>query len=151
MRIRKIANVGAIVAKVINNFLSTSATDALSAGKGKELYERTIIETVTNSNGTAIKYSDGTMIVTQKVGVSQAVTTSWHGLYVSAKSFPDFPVAFTTLYSCSLTLEGALYNAWVMTSAANTLTKAGSIYLISAESIATFNGYVNVIAVGKWK
>lgn len=40
MKIKKIANVGAIVAKVIDNFLSTSGVDALSAGKGKDLNDR---------------------------------------------------------------------------------------------------------------
>ena len=53
MRLRKVANVGAIVAKVINNFLSTSSTDALSAGKGKELKDMidgTVLWTNPNSN-----------------------------------------------------------------------------------------------------
>lgn len=72
MKIRKIANVGAVVAKVIDNLLSTSNTDALSAkqgnvlnnklnystdeievGKwtdGKTLYRKTIVTTMTSTN-----------------------------------------------------------------------------------------------------
>ncbi len=57
MFIKKIANVGAIVAKVIDNFLSTSATDALSAGKGKELYDliNSLTSRVTNIENSMYK------------------------------------------------------------------------------------------------
>lgn len=124
----------------------------LKNSNNENLYPNVIVEKVVNSNGTAIKYADGTMIVTQRVGISRSISSSWGNNFISpAINLPDFPVAFTTLYSCVYSLESKLYNAWIMSRSPNYKTRAAGCFLISPENITTFTGYINVFAVGRWK
>lgn len=107
----------------------------------------------TSNNGNVLKFNNGLMIITQKIAVNTAINTSWQGHYISSTiNMTNFPVEFTNLLSCTLTLESTnSTNAWLMTDGTNSVAKAGNARLISPESISTFQGNINVIAIGTWK
>lgn len=105
-----------------------------------------------NANGNWIKYSDGTMICTISKDVSFSTYTQDGTIYYYDINNINFPQTFTELNSVN-----ASFNS----------TKAGKfpwlgIYNATTSSIARirlFNyynsndnaGYINVIAIGKWK
>ena len=131
--------------QIVDNLDGNSTTDAPSQRAVNSLVS-------TSNNNNVIKFNNGIMIITQKISVSTAITTSWKNHYISLIYPSTFPVAFKTLLSCTLTLESTnSRNAWLMTNEPNSISKAGSVYLISPESIATFNGNINVVAIGTWK
>ena len=107
----------------------------------------------TSNNGNVLKFNNGLMIITQKVAINTAITTSWQGHYISSTiNMTNFPVEFINLLSCTLTLESTnSTNAWLMTDGTNSVAKAGNARLISPESISTFKGNANIIAIGTWK
>lgn len=136
---------------IIENSLdSDSTTDAPSVHAVNEKINNLI---TTSNNGNVIKFDNGLMIITQKIAVNNAINTSWQGHYISSTiNMANFPVKFTNLLSCTLTLESTnSTNAWLMTDGTNSVTKAGNARLISPESISTFQGNINIIAIGTWK
>ena len=117
------------------------------------------IQTIINSNGTAIKYPDGTMIVTQQYETS-VLSTDWvawgSGFAVPLKTPPNFPVAFVgNVPTVTQTLEATGSNGLLLTKTENTsystLNRAGACQVLrpATGSNATFK--VNVIAIGRWR
>ena len=89
-------------------------------------------EVVTNSNGTAVKFSDGTMICTLNIAVmDQAIDTKYGdtALYYKTRDW-TFPVAFTERPSvvCSMFKWGT-GGSW------------GGVYSINSNANATLIGY----------
>ena len=117
------------------------------------------IQTVTNDNGTAIKYPDGTMIVTQQyeTTVTNASWVVWgSGYTVPLNTPPNFPVAFVgNTPTVTQTLEAKSSNGMLVTRMETTsyssLTRAGScqVFRPSVGYDGTFR--VNVIAIGRWR
>ena len=122
---------------------------------GKPNYEG-IVEIIKNENGTAIKYSDGTMICRKNVPVTNAtIGTNWGGgIYISgtlyigsfAESFiepPDYTYSWVSKKS-----------AWLMPQGGGSYESSSAgiaLQLVSVGSQSGVNGYINVIAVGRWK
>ena len=89
-------------------------------------------EVVTNSNGTAVKFADGTMICTLNIAVTdQAIDTKYGdiSLYYKTRDW-TFPVAFTERPSvvCSMFKWGTS-GSW------------GGVYSINSNASATLIGY----------
>ena len=154
MKIKKIYQ-GSIPENKILNAHSTSQTDTYSCEKINEMTER---ETITNDNGTAIKFPDGTMLVTQQYTRTVQTWNNWGNLYSQVLDAPpNFPVQFVTkpVVTQSLeTLEGN-GNGWIGTATENvgiaTEIRAGAVQVIRASSSSTNTFNINVIAVGRWK
>ena len=108
----------------VNDSYSTSTTEPYSAN-----YVNNLITTISDTNGTAMKFDNGMIIQTKKITVNTSVNTSWQGHYISSSiSIANFPVTFTTMLSRTVTLETSnSKNAWVMSDGAN------AIRLISPE------------------
>lgn len=117
------------------------------------------IQTITNDNGTAIKYADGTMIVTQQyeTTVTSSDWVTWgSGYTVQLKTPPNFPVAFVgNAPTVTQTLEAKTGNGILSTrmetTSFSTLNRAGAcqVFRPATGSNATYK--VNVIAIGKWR
>ena len=117
------------------------------------------IQTITNDNGTAIKYPDGTMIITQQyeTAVKSADWVAWgSGYVVTLKTPPAFPVAFVgDAPTVTQTLEAKSSNGMLATRMETTsyssLNRAGScqVFRPSVGYDGTFK--VNVIAIGRWR
>ena len=131
---------------------STNVTD-----KEKNTYSANIIDnltkTVTNDNGTAIKFPDGTMICTKKVDFyNVAVKTTWGNVFMSdvlelgnfAETFSGAPV--TTITPMTGTA------CWIATANIANASYCSSIRVIRTQSTDSIsNVRVNIMAVGRWK
>lgn len=110
----------------------------------------TIIESGSNSNGTYIKYSDGTMICYNSKQVTEQVTSTWGALYVSQQvSLGTFPQAFINIPTLNVYCSGN-QSIMIVAAGAATTTDAGKIQLARADS-ATVTTNIGYIAIGRWK
>lgn len=110
------------------------------------------IEKIQNENGVALKFSDGTMICTLNITVTdQAINTVYtNGIYLGTR-FWDFPVVFTELYcvSCTKFLWGTS-GSWSSTGS-NTLERA---VLRGFDTVSRATGtttQISAFAIGRWK
>lgn len=111
-----------------------------------------IIESGSNSNGNYIKFSDGTMICTKRLGVDVAVNTAWGNLYDSAtlslgdyaKPFIDYPTITATVLSAA--------GGWIERIVNYSFTSFGDTNIIRPLSeTRTISFSINLTAIGKWK
>ena len=117
------------------------------------------IQTVTNDNGTAIKYPDGTMIVTQQYETS-VLSTDWvawgSGYTVHLKTPPNFPVAFVgNAPIVTQSLEAKNSNGVLSTRMESTsysaLSRAGACQVFRPATGYDGTLKVSVIAIGRWR
>ena len=136
--------------------------------KNKQLENRvnTMIETITNENGTAIKFSDGTMICRAKIAKENFLATE--EIYNTAQNIKiyrsnlfiwNFPVQFINQnIATSISSDIGIYGTRLNTSRTSNLTKSSvTIQFLALESfIESGLAYkdlnnVDVIAIGRWK
>lgn len=112
-----------------------------------------IIESGSNANGNYIKYSDGTMICTNRKEITTTKNTSYGGvLYVSPKiSAFVYPQSFTTINSIVLNAEAQGNSVWLLTADLGTVTQTPTFYITGVTSTGSAPYYINYIAIGKWK
>ena len=117
------------------------------------------IEIVSNSNGTAYKFKNGLMIVTQKfeVKIAQSDWHAWGDLKAASIEdgiIPNFPVAFSEIPTISRSLRGVTNgNAWISSNlAAENTTKSSAFDVIRpTQPTNTITLEISIIAIGKWK
>ena len=116
-----------------------------------------IFESGSNDSWNWIKFSDGTMICTGTKYVDElTLTEHGGGIYKSQDiSLPDFPIAFTTLYTCQLSYW---YATWASTPVISvmhwgypTTISAGVAKILCASNVQNNGGYIKILAIGKWK
>ena len=112
-----------------------------------------IAETITNSNGTAVKFTDGTMICyINKTTTEQAIDSQYGGsaLYTGIFTW-TFPVEFYAVPSASCgTFHWGTGASWG--SVTNTTKTNATIYGYDLFSRATgTNCNIQAIAIGRWK
>ena len=112
-----------------------------------------LVKTVTNSNGTAIKFPDGTMICTKMVELTDvAVRMAWGNVFMSdvielgyfAETFKETPTITITPMSVTA--------CWLATSSQGGPSYCSTIRVIRTQSTDLIsNVRVNIMAVGRWK
>ncbi|WP_235038315.1 pyocin knob domain-containing protein [Pseudomonas brassicacearum] len=114
-----------------------------------------IMEYVTNSNGTAIKFADGTMFCsTTKTYTGVSVTAAAGALFYATSIFPpiNYAVPFSSLpdLSMSYAFSGGL--GWLSFSGINqgTVSATPSAYPICLSSRANETVVQSIIAKGRW-
>lgn len=118
-----------------------------------------IIETITNESGTAIKFSDGTMIVTQQYIKHIESWSSWQNVCcgVDTNYPPTYPVAFINIPVVTQMLVGNNLNGWLAprreTGGNEPKLNAQDVQIVrpgtTSTSIADYT--INIIAIGRWK
>ena len=108
-------------------------------------------ETITNENGTAIKFADGTMICTLQTKVTdQAINGAYGNLFQGTRVW-DFPVAFIETPSvtcgCFQWGTGASWGG-IRGISSTSVTLRG--YDIASRSTGT-ETTISAIAIGRWK
>ena len=112
------------------------------------------IETITNSNGTAIKYPDGTLICTNKIeNQSYEITTAWGAIFETANTSTTgsttFPVAFVSKPALTATqignLSGGMLNDLYYDN--TKITRVNFRRPTSATAVLSYS----YIAIGRWK
>ena len=145
-------------AKYVRLACGKIAKDSIQFEKGDKATEYNnykafgIIESGSNSNGSWIKYSDGTMIChgySQFSGVN--INTSWGSLYETANSLSlgNLPQEFISrpnvfLFSWQPFFIERVYNA-------NNATSWGSFYPVRPTIATNMEIGVSKLAIGKWK
>lgn len=112
----------------------------------------TIIESGSNSNGSYIKFADGTMICYKKIQVTSNITNRWGNLYESASavSLGNWAETFISTPTMSVTkLTGR--GAWLELVENYSATSCGTTYFVSAVSNSNVSLNVGIIGIGKWK
>jgi len=112
-----------------------------------------IIETSTNTNGTFIKYADGTMICHRTATFPNIAMTSLLGsiyYYGGALAGSPYASTFVSLPSVTLSLSGPGGQVvWAALVAVGTVSSGPVIYPVSAFSTTT-TVTVLQIAIGRW-
>ena len=115
--------------------------------------EEDLIKTITNENGTAIKFHDGTMICHCRktfTGVAINQTSSAMPYVSTPLSFNNFPVEFIDIPSVNISVEGTV-SAIVVNTTASTKTAPYSFSLGRYSSLAERDFTVSYQAKGRWK
>lgn len=111
-----------------------------------------IIEKITNNNGTAIKFSDGTMICTVDMVVTdQAINSSYVSLYQGVRDW-YYPVAFIEkpVVTCGAFLWGTNSASWG--SCASVYANRATLRGYDCVSRATGTScQIQATAIGRWK
>ena len=116
-----------------------------------EKFKSSEIETVTNSNGTAVKLPNGTMICTLDTTVTdQAINRSYGDLYWGSRTW-NFPVAFIEkpAVSCGMFKWGTGMS-WGNVSGITT-TYATLVGIDIAIRDTGTSTEIHAIAIGRWK
>ena len=113
-----------------------------------------IVESGSNSNGSWIKYADGTMIVNQSISYSNLSCNSpWGALYsTGGLTIPNFPVSFIELPTVTYSWSVNEYNCWISThdGQKKTVNNACGVQLVRPTT-GTISGTLDIIAIGRWK
>ena len=129
---------------IVDGF-SSSTTDAYSCN-----YVNNIIDSGSNTNGSYVKYIDGTMICYNSKQVTQQVSNTWGALYTSAQvSVGTFPQEFISTPTLNVYCSGN-QSIMIIAAAAPSTTSGGNIQLARADS-ASVTTTINYIAIGRWK
>lgn len=112
----------------------------------------TNIETVTNDNGTAIKYPDGTMICTKRimltnVAVDQSVGQSFMSNVID---LGNFAVSFVGTPIENITPIGG-YMCYISPATWYSNSACGGIRLLRPTSSTVTEVHINIVAYGRWK
>lgn len=149
MLIKKVKQIIPIVSKVVQDLSSNSETDVPSVSAVNEGMA-SIIETITNENGTAIKFPDGTMICTMERSFYGTCTNTFGVLYETEQfDFGDFPIPFISEPTLSvLDFTGGFVGA-IRDRSKNHIGKAN---FARPNKIETITGWgVEITAIGRWK
>lgn len=134
----------------VHDSYSTSTTEPYSAN-----YINSIIESGSNSNGSWIKYSDGTMICAGKKssGTITWSTDSNHYLKLDL-TYDDFPQTFISQPIVTKTIESTTPTQrymGIIGGSAPTTTNPGTYNLITYWNASNTSVVASYIAIGKWK
>lgn len=113
---------------------------------GNQLVE---VEKVTGTNGTALKYSDGTMICYGAITQTINISTSYEGVYFAGINDVSFPVSFISNPIISVTLfqNNALLSATI----SSIHTDKFSTYVWKSQSKNNVSVTLHYQAIGRWK
>lgn len=152
MLIKKVKQIIPVVAKVVSDLTSNSETDVPSVKAVNEGLA-SIVETVTNENGTAIKFSDGTMICTMKKNITGMTNILWGNLYYFQTESFEFPEIFINKpvisYNLAGSISGIILN-WANSPNPTTHTEK-YIILRPVEQTKEAAYIIDITAIGRWK
>lgn len=142
------------------NFVNNSEPDLSAENLNQmqdnieEAIEELEIETITNSNGTAIKFPDGTMICSGTVYTGTIENSAWND-WGSLKSIDkdlsiDFPVKFISKPNITATNSVIGNNYWIVRCLA-TESQITSLSMSRGSNPSTSDYGFSYTAIGRWK
>ncbi len=106
-------------------------------------------ETITNSNGTALKFPDGTMICYGERTITATNSNKVGSLYYAGSfSLGNYPVKFVERPICTLQIKGDMS---VVEYDYGDASYMGSCYIMNATSRTNKTERIGFIAIGRWK
>ena len=120
--------------------------------RGKLYYnENPVVDSGSNSNGTWVKWMDGTMICYKHINFGDVViTTAWGSFYETASDYScgNYPQAFVETPCISIM---PINTCFVEKRANTTATSWGSFWACRPAQYDSFSLVVDCIAIGRWK
>ena len=106
---------------------------------------------INNDNGTAIKYSNGTMICLKRIEINATINNAWGNIFeTSAKvDFGNFASAFQTMPQ--VFIQNVSNMCWIEAIGETTTQNVGKSYLDRPISTNSNTYIFDVFAIGKWK
>lgn len=152
MIIRKTQQPSDYPSNSISNAKTTGTTNTYSCD-----YINSIVESGSNSKGTWIKYSDGTMIVTRETYETTInINVSWGNIFVGGDYTEwEFPVPFINapdlvLFDVnSTTTNGCFKTSYEPTKI--TKNSIQNVYVGRGTSASNVAFKIHILAIGKWK
>ncbi|WP_223464833.1 hypothetical protein [Pseudomonas sp. GL-RE-26] len=110
-----------------------------------------IIQTITNANGTAIKFADGTMICRNTIDCGSVPISNVAGsLFASAsQSAKGFAATFSAFPTCHINLISSAATAYAGTVALPSVSASQAFYVL-APAAASQNITAVITAIGRW-
>ncbi|PHX25791.1 hypothetical protein AO278_22560 [Pseudomonas syringae pv. syringae] len=111
-----------------------------------------IIETGSNTNGTYIRWADGTQICHRRYGVGLTVGAAIGSMFYSGAISPvSFAVGFSSLPIIEMTLEDTAAVSWLAAGGQVTTLGTPTIYIVSPQSSSSARTYfIDIVAIGRW-
>ena len=111
-----------------------------------------IVESGSNTNGSYIKFADGTMICYGSKTVTHAISNAWGSIYSSGDFDPSitFPQEFTDIKSCNVNYVMVSSSAW-LGDVKYTTSKITNIQLFRGASSSSTSCTIDYQAIGTWK
>lgn len=111
-----------------------------------------IIDSGSNSNGSYIKYYDGTMICWKTISRTTNITNGWGNLYesTSAVSLGNWAETFYAKPTTNVT-KTAGQGSWLELVQNISTTSCGSTYVVSAVNRSNVSVTFDIIGIGRWK
>lgn len=113
-------------------------------------WERAFVETITNANGTATKFPDGTLICRWSASARDSASNPQGSLFISTARFQTFAVPFVgetpTVSPASSDPNNA--HCWGVVTSASELTRVQIAIMSAASNGQARLGY---IAIGRWR
>ena len=115
-----------------------------------------VVESGSNANGSWIKFSDGTMIITQSFTRNIAVTTKDTGTYiyygsVNEEDIPSYPQTFTSILSANVNIFDNYCMCGTGTQGGAGLSKISTKLYVYCPTSVTKTVQFYVFVIGKWK
>lgn len=132
--------------------LATTNKDSLVSA-----INETVVESTTNANGTAIKYSNGIMICSNtQTFTNVKITSQWGSCYASsndARLFNDYPVPFVNEPQCIFTIKTTSGDCWLCSkgTSAQQTNRPPNWQVVRPNSSTIDSLTISYIAIGKWK
>lgn len=116
------------------------------------------IQNGTNANGRYVKYADGTMLCTRRVGISLPASMPWGNIHTTNYGdLGNWPAAFkeAPLRMVTMVTSSGAGHFWMVNGAFHahgpTTTSAGGGYFISGVATMAQTLTVDVLGLGLWK
>lgn len=101
-----------------------------------------VVKKTTNSNGTAIKFSDGTLICTKKLTGKTSNTLWYDSLYYSDIWWGNLAAPFTEIYSINATSDSQYWCS---------VSDQGYVRLFRLSKVTDYNYSIYLTVIGRWK
>lgn len=108
-------------------------------------------ETITNENGTAIKFADGRLICTLDTTVTdQAINTAYGNFFIGTRNW-TYPIPFVEKPSvCCGMFKWGTSASWAGVSGIGNISTSLAGYDLYKREVGT-NVSISAIAIGRWK
>lgn len=134
----------------LSNLDTTANSDLVSAIN--EVNSKAIIERGQNTNGTYIKFYDGTMICFKTITISVEVRTASGSLYVGSSSLGAMPASFSGVPNIQVSINNTNSAGWIEQIRDSTASNFGNVRLMRSTQ-TDVGGYpytFKCLAIGNW-
>lgn len=135
------------------NDLGTTSTSGTSLVlSGTSIQTNNIVQSGSNSDGSYVKYADGTMICWKTISKTVSITNGWGNMYesTSAISLGNWAATFYAKPTTNVT-KTAGQGSWLELVQNISTTSCGSTYVVSAVSRSNVSVTFDIIGIGRWK